>query len=432
MVLVAFLSMPIANSFAQISIIKDEETENFIANISQPLFIAANIPFHKTQIYIVNDDSLNAFVSDGNFLFVHTGTILKAESDDEIRGVIAHEIGHIKAGHILRGKIKAQELTQVGLASMILAGASVLATGRGDVALAIMVGSQGTLTNHFLNYRIQEERTADEIGTQLLTKTNHSMTGLKNFMKKIEQENIMSGRVENEYFRTHPVTKERISFINNKIKQSTVPQSVFVSEDFSRVKAKLSAFLYNTKDMKKKYTGNTISHRYAKAIIEFKQMDIEKAIKEIDELIKEEPKNAFFHEIKAQIYLETGKVRLAKEEYHKALKIMPNSNQMKVSMAQATLEDNPSDEELNKTIKNLNQVILEDPTYSSWLLLARAYGAKNEMGWANYASAVANYQMGIIKIAKEQAINARKNSTNPTLLLKIDDLLNNINNEYKF
>lgn len=72
-----------------------------------------------------------------NAMFIHTGTIIKSENDEELVGVMAHETGHIMGGHILRRKIKTQNMQQMTLASMLVAGAAAAATGRGDVAMAV-------------------------------------------------------------------------------------------------------------------------------------------------------------------------------------------------------------------------------------------------------------------------------------------------------
>ena len=101
MLILAFLPF---DAFAQISIISDEETEQYLASVIRPLFQQAGVPFNRNKIYIVNDNSLNAFVGDGNNLFVHSGTLIKADSSDQISGVLAHETGHITGGHILRQK----------------------------------------------------------------------------------------------------------------------------------------------------------------------------------------------------------------------------------------------------------------------------------------------------------------------------------------
>lgn len=165
----AFLSDAAA---ASISLISDEETEQFLARQLRPVFKAAGIPFNRNNIYIVNDDSLNAFVGDGNNMFVHTGTLMKANDENEIAGVLAHETGHIMGGHILRQKIKLQNMQQISLASMLAAGAAAAATGRADAAIAIMMGTQSSMLNAMLAYQVEEERSADESAVKLLQKQN--------------------------------------------------------------------------------------------------------------------------------------------------------------------------------------------------------------------------------------------------------------------
>ena len=118
---------------AEIKLISDEETESFLAKIIRPLFQAAGISFNRNHIFIVEDNSLNAFVADGNRLFIHTGTIIRADNVNELTGVIAHETGHIAGGHILRQKLKNKDLYEVSMISAILAGATATIGGRAEL-----------------------------------------------------------------------------------------------------------------------------------------------------------------------------------------------------------------------------------------------------------------------------------------------------------
>ena len=192
----------------EIKLISDEETESFLADIIQPLFNAAGINFNRNDIFIVEDNSLNAFVADGNKLFIHTGTIIKADNVNELAGVIAHETGHIAGGHIFRQKLKNKEMHEVSMISAILAGATAAVGGRGDMAMAVLLGGQSSALTHYTKYRTEEERSADEAAIKLLSHTKQSPVGILNFMKKINKDNMLSGRVESPYFRTHPITSE--------------------------------------------------------------------------------------------------------------------------------------------------------------------------------------------------------------------------------
>lgn len=429
MLILAFLPF---DAFAQISIISDEETEQYLASVIRPLFQQAGVPFNRNKIYIVNDNSLNAFVGDGNNLFVHSGTLIKADSSDQISGVLAHETGHITGGHILRQKIKSQAMQEASLASVILAGAAAAASGRGDVAMAVMMGSQSSLLSNYMAYRVEEERSADEAAVKLLSKEQISPQGLMNFMKKIQKQNMLNGIEESNYFRTHPVTSERVRFLQQAASQSPYSPQAKSNEAFQRVKAKLTAFLSEPSLTFKKYPSNDTSAaaNYARAIAYFKQLKFTKAIKLLDNLLQREPNNPYFHELKAQIYMEQGKIKAAKAEYAKVLSLRPNAALLQVDWAQAALADTPSPTELKEIIAVLNRSLQRRPSATGWLLLSQAYSLNRQPAYADYAAAEHSLRIGEPEIAQRQASNALKNNPSAKLKLKLNDLLRRIKNDY--
>lgn len=421
----AFLVFGANNLSAQsINLISDEETEQLIGNIAKPLFKAAGVNYNRNNIFIVNDGSLNAFVADGNNLFVHTGTIMSASGPNEIAGVIAHETGHIQGGHILRQKLKAKAMQEMTLASVLLAGAAA-AVGSGDTAMAVLLGSQSSSLTHYTKYRTEEERSADEAAMNLLVKTEQSPEGMLKFMKRISQQNALNGMDESPYFRTHPVTRERLTFFEENVKNSNIENDDKLQNDFDLVKAKLFAYLNNPQKTLQKYPLSNQSQPalYAQAIAYFKQLNIKQAIAKTDKLIEQSPNNPFYKELKAQIYLETGKVKLAKQEYQQALNLLPNSSLLQISLAQAILEDEPNPEEIKQVINLLNKSLIARPAGFSWLLLARAYGLNGDEAAANYASAEYSLRIGADKVAKRQAMEAKKLKPSAKIALKLDDLI---------
>lgn len=410
---------------AGLVIISDEETELYLQSIIEPLFKSAGIPFNRNNIYIVQDSSLNAFVSDGNNLFVHTETLLKAQSDDELRGVLAHETGHILGGHILRHKLRMQEMQDVSLASMIVAGALGAMSGRGDVAAAIALGSHSSLINQTIAYQIQEERNADEAAVTLLKKNHHSPQGLLNFMKKIQSQNKLQGIDENSYFRTHPMSGERTAFLEQAVKESPyTPQGA--SPQLKRIQAKLFAFIKTPQQTYLKYskTDDSLPSLYARAIASFKSLHFKTAQGLIDKLIAQEPNNPHFKELKGQILFEQGKIKEAKQEFSQSVKLLPQSLLFKINEAQATLELSPSSEDLKTIIIKLQQALAIRQNSMGWLLLSRAYHLSGKKAEAQYAAARYSFSIGDIQLAKHQANEAKNASLDPNLTLKIDDLLN--------
>lgn len=424
MLLSAFLAFSPQTAQA-ITLISDEETEQLLYNIALPFYKNANIPLKPNSIYIVQDNTLNAFVADGNNLFIHTGTIVSASNSNELAGVIAHEIGHIAGGHILRGKLQAEELQQVGLASLILASAAAVTSGRGDAAMAIALGGQSTMLHGFTSFRTDHERSADEAAVKYLQETNQSPRGMLNFMKKIQTSNRLNGIEESPYFRTHPVTRERISFLEQATRESKAPAPSSNDEAFKRVRAKLIGFLNEPEDTYRQFPSSdtSIAARYARAIADFKALNLPKAIKGISSLIDNEPDNPYFRELKAQMYMETGKTQAAEQEYAKALQLRPKSALFQISWSQAAMENNPNSAKLQTIINRLNQAVIHYPDPLAWLLLSRAYDAKGERAYSDYAAAEYSLGIGAVKIAQQQILRAQKApNLSPQLKLKIDDL----------
>ena len=273
---------------------------------------------------------------------------------------------------------------------------------------------------------MQEERSADEAAVNLLEKTNQSFDGMLAFMKRINQQNTMSGRNETPYFRTHPVTRERISFFEEKAKNSKIHGKDKLQDEFEMVKAKLYSFLQPPHKTFKYYPTSNKSKpaTYAHSIAYFKQLNIKMAIKKIDELIALEPYNPYFKELKAQIYMETGDIKNAKTEYKNALDLLPNSALFQVNYAQAILESTPNKNEVKEAISLLNKATKAKPSSSYiWILLARAYDLDGNKIKARYAAAEFSVRLGNCKLASRQAKSAKKLNPTRKTSLKLDDII---------
>ena len=86
----------------QLPLIRDSEIEHIIRKWADPLFVTANLNPGAVTVRIVNSKSLNAFVSGGQNLFLHSGLLIATDDPNQVFGVIAHEVGHIAGGHLAR------------------------------------------------------------------------------------------------------------------------------------------------------------------------------------------------------------------------------------------------------------------------------------------------------------------------------------------
>ena len=142
-------AMLAAQPVAAQSILRDAETEAFLNEISAPLIEAAGLQPDNVDIILINDPSINAFVAGGQAVYIHSGLIDAADTAEEVQGVIAHELGHITGGHILRygeGMASATKITVLSL----LAGLGAALVGAGDAAMGIMMAGQQAAMGKFL------------------------------------------------------------------------------------------------------------------------------------------------------------------------------------------------------------------------------------------------------------------------------------------
>jgi len=414
------------------SLLTDDETETLLHQIVKPIFQVAGISYDPNKIHLLNDMSLNAFVSDGNHLFVHTGTLLKAHNVNEISGILAHESGHIAGGHVMRQKLKIQDLQTLSVLSLLAAGATAVASGRGDAAMAIALGSHGSLLNSMMVYQMTEERSADESAVKYLKALHQSPAGLKNFMKTIQQTNRLSGREETPYFRTHPMSQERMSFFDKALKENGGTTTSPYDKDFRFVQAKLTAFLLPPDQALKKYplSNQTDEARYAHAIVYFKQKHFAEAVDLMDSLIQKHPTNPYFYELKGQFLFESGNTKEAVKAYQKALELKPDSNETMLLYAEAALETKQNKEQLQEVINVLNKLQLKHESARGWELLSKAYYQRGSKAESLYALAKYSFFIGNIDTAKKQIQKALALKPSNTLELKLKDLQNEISQDF--
>ncbi len=155
-------------------------------------------------IKIIDEDLINAVSLPGGYVFVFRGLIDKSDSDDEIAGVIAHEVGHITAKH----GIKRMQNAYMAIALQI---ASTQAGGR------VASGVGLALNSLFMEYSQEDEFEADRLGVKYLKKAGYDPKAMVTFLKKLKIEKEKASPSKYSYWRTHPNISQRISVVNQEI-----------------------------------------------------------------------------------------------------------------------------------------------------------------------------------------------------------------------
>jgi predicted Zn-dependent protease len=262
-----------------------------------------------------------------------------------------------------------------------------------------------------LQYSVTQEAAADQAGLSFLDRTCQSARGLLRFFRILQEQELLSAVRQDPYLRTHPLTRQRMDVVEQHVQHSRCsdkPDSPEAIEQHARMKAKLAAFLDppGTTLAHFKESDGSVAARYARAIAYYRQPDLKKALPLIDGLIRDEPKNPYFRELKGQMLFENGRIAESVPPYEEAVRLKPSSALLRIGLASSLIETN--DPEKNKrAITQLNDALrAEDQNGHAWHLLAVAEGRDGDIGMSALALAEEAMARGDRRTARQQATRA--------------------------
>lgn len=222
------------------SYLPDPESTEYINQLGYQLVSVSASRTLDFQFFLVRDPMLNAFALPGGFIGVHSGLVVVAQSESELAGVLAHEIGHVTQRHIARMIAKQKDSTAMAIGAILLAILAARAGGSsgGDLAQAAVVGGQAAAIQQQLNFSRDAEREADRVGFLTLTEAGFDYRGMESFFARLQSGSRLYEGTAPAYLRTHPMTVERISDMQNRTRDLRVRQRPD-SLDFQLVRARL-------------------------------------------------------------------------------------------------------------------------------------------------------------------------------------------------
>jgi len=401
------------------TIIRDTEIEADIRTMVTPIWKAAGLEPSSLHVYLVEDKQINSFVAGGQNEFINSGLIMRAETPNQLIGVLAHETGHITGGHLTRFQEAARNASIEGIIAMVL-GAAASVASRGSAGGAAMLPAEGVAQRALMQYSVTQEAAADHAAMTFLDTAGQSARGLLQFFQILQGEEMLSGIREDPYLRTHPLTSQRIDYVRNHVEHSrfaSTPDSQANIDLLKRIKVKLGAFISPPSSTLAAYPekDQSVLARYARAIAYYRIPNLDKALPIIDGLIRDFPQDPYYRELKGQMLFENGRIAEAVQPYEEAVRLAPAAPLLRISLAQVYIESN--DPKVNKrAVAYLNDALrTEDKETNAWHLLATAYGRDNQIGMAALALAEEGLAAGKKKDAQQQALRAKallpKNST---------------------
>ncbi|GAA4229622.1 M48 family metalloprotease [Sagittula marina] len=320
------LSLLAAAPLRAATFLRDADMEYALKQLAAPVLTAAGLTPSQVQIVVLDDSSLNAFVTDARHIFLHSGLIMKLDSAASLQSVIAHEAAHIANGHIARrlaNMRSARNAAGLGLALAAVAGAS---GADPNVALGIALGSQSASQRRFFSHTRAEESSADIASVRYMVRAGIDPQGAVDTIKHFTgQLNLNESRLD-PYAVTHPLSRDRLRALEALVASAPKAAPNAAAEYwFARAKGKLTAF--------KRAPGWTLrragSDPYKdvalmrQAVAYHRQSDLRRALKSIDAAIAMRPKDPYLLELKGQILLESRQFKAAEQVYSAAANRAP-------------------------------------------------------------------------------------------------------------
>jgi predicted Zn-dependent protease len=393
-------------------VLRDTETERLFSDMSRPLIVAAGLDPDSVRVVLLNDPEINAFVSQGQTVYLQSGLIQAADNVNEVQGVVAHELGHVAAGDSIRGAGGEHQALGITILSLVLAAAAA-AAGAGDAAMGLAMAGQRAAIGEYLAFTRAQESTADATGARLLSTAGITGKGMLSFFGKLQnQEYRLAIYSKDSFDRDHPLSSERIQALQQKLQADAAwnkPIDGALDTRFQRVKAKLLGYV-NPKQAVLKYpeTDHSVPAHYARAYAYHLGGYPDKAQQEADALLAIDPDDPYFLELKGQILLEDGRPKDSIAPLREATERSGNAPMIAAMLGHALVETNDSKnlDEAKQILKVAVNRDNEDPF--AWYQLGIIYDRQGDQARAQLATAERSNLEGNPKLALTSAQVAMK------------------------
>ena len=436
--LIASLHLSLGPALSQgrrVPIVRDAETEALMRDYAGPILKAAGLGGSNIEVVLVGDSSFNAFVVDGKRIFINIGVLTQSNTPNQVIGVLAHETGHIAGGHLARARDALAKAQTIAILATILgagvaaAGAAAGADGAIQGGAGVIQGGSSVAQRSLLSYQRGEEAAADRAAITYLERTGQSGRGMLETFRQFQDQQLFSARFADPYALSHPLAQDRISQLErlvgaSKYRDRKDPPQLQERHDLMR--AKIVGFTQHPNSVARKYpkSDKSLAARYARAIASYRSKKLKRALRDIDALIKAQPNNPHFRELKGQALIENGKPGRAIEPFRRAVSLAPNEGLLRVALGYALVaSDDPS--KLNEGITQLEKALTREKNSGlAYRQLAIAYGRQGKVALADLSHARGLFVSGDFKSARRYAARAqRKLKRGTPAWLQADDIV---------
>lgn len=313
------------------AVIDDVQLNEYLNSIGQSIVTYADHHSAPYTFFMVRDASINAFALPYNFIGINAGLLLSTQREDELAGVMAHEIAHVSQRHIARAIADMKRLS-LPMAAAMLAGAALAAASK-QAGQAAMVGSMAASAQHQISFTRANEQEADRIGMQLLANAGFDPRGMTDFFGKLER--LSSGEARTQLpdmLRTHPRPESRAADTQDRLPIPPVRRAgPRDRKAYELAKARTQVLLAEDnrallRELETRFASgvNETADRYAYALALRQAGRYDEAQQQISRLQRNDPDRLAFRIEAAEIALAKGDREQAWRLFEEAQRLYPD------------------------------------------------------------------------------------------------------------
>ena len=373
----------------QLDLIRDPFVVGYVNKIGRN--ILSNMPSQpfNYRFYVVKQHVYNAFATPAGHIFINSGLLIALENEEELAGILAHEIAHVVSRHISQRIDRSPKINLATLAG-IAAGILIGSGGSAELGNAVMVGSMAAGQSASLAFSREDELQADQLAFNYLDNAGYSSMGLLTSLQKLRSKQWFGSNQVPAYLMTHPASEERMGNIDTHVANNPLPEKnrrpvdenafrfvqATLSGKYSDADTALAAFDSQLKTL----PGDTIA-LYGKALALAQMGDYPNSVIYLKKALEKDALNPVMLKELGRIYFLEGQFPKALQALEGSVGLAPEDSEGLFYLSRTRMELG----ELDKAADGFNTILERNPTETeAYLFLGNTYGMQGNMGEAHY------------------------------------------------
>lgn len=423
--------------FKKLPVVEDPYVTGYVNRVGRRILaVMPEQPF-RYRFYVINQAEYNAFATPAGHIFVYSGLMEAMDGEDELAGILGHEIAHVYARHISQ---KIELAKKVGWAQIAGMAAGVLlgaAGGGAAAASAVTMGSAATGATAQLAFSRENESQADQLGLKFLTDAGYGTEGLLRVLKKIRGKQWFSKDQVPTYMMTHPAIEDRIAYVTSWIEDHKAQAQPTLKTDpaeFERILTRLiveyndaSAELKQLEQALQREPGNTLA-RYRYGLVLARANRSEEAITQLKEVLARNAFNPYMLRDLGKVYFLAGRLDQALSTLESARSMIPADPDTLFYLGRTQQELGRRAE----AIALYADLIQKAPDYrEAYYFLGQNLGQQGSLADAHYYLGLYHLRSRDLKTAAAQFKQALRNTTDPEKRERAERLLKQVEDEIR-